>query len=276
MSQGLPQKVRRGLESPPIVGLAQIRDIGWVMMADSSAEPYRGHRSRERGSTVASVLRIAVLTLVSIVILAVAVSRLSHDRAGVAAFTAAPGCPAGISTAAANSEHCKLVAAYTVASTSSQGSGQDWKAFISVSSGSSAQRQFQFVSPANQTGFAQAGDTVHLTTWQGIPIYVSNGILTAELVNPLLESGDGPYLWIWYTIAFYVFLVPLLLIRRRLALLMIAPAAALIAGLLLHDSIVGGDWRHCFLYIGVALIALNYLILGVGRLKSVRRLMGRA
>lgn len=245
-------------------------------MADSSAEPYRGHRSRERGSTVASVLRIAVLTLVSIAIVAVAASKLSHDRAAVAAFTGAPGCPAGISTAAADSTHCKLVSAFTVAATTSQGSGQDWKAFISVSSGSGTARQFQFVSPANETGFAQAGDTVHLTTWQGVPLYVSNGILTAELVNPLLESGDGPYLWIWYTIAAYVFLVPLLLARgRRLALLMIAPAAALVAGLLLHDSIVGGDWRHCFLYLGLALIALNYLILGIGRLKAVRRLLGR-
>jgi hypothetical protein len=42
---------------------------------------------------------------------------------------------------------------------------------------------------------------VNVTSWHGVPILVANGILTAELVNPLLESGDGPYLWIWYTAA---------------------------------------------------------------------------
>jgi hypothetical protein len=243
-------------------------------MGDLSA-PHRAHRSGERASTGGAALRIAVITLVSLAILVFAAARLSHDRSAVAAFNAAPTCTAGISATAAQSADCKLVTDYSVAFTNQQGSGRNWKAFIGLSSGSGAQLHYQFVSPANEYGFADAGDKVSVTSWHGVPIRVDNGILTAELVNPLLESGDGPYLWIWYTVAGYVFLVPLVLVRGKLPLLLIAPAAALVVGLLLHDSVVGGNWRHCFLYIGLILIALTYLLLGVGRLRPVRSLLHR-
>jgi hypothetical protein len=245
-------------------------------MGDSSAQ-YRGHRSKSDASTGATALRVVVLTVVSAAIVLVAVLRLSDDRSAVAAFDAAPTCPAGTSAAAARTADCKLVTEYSVTFADQQGSGRDWKAFIGLSAASGAARPYQFASPGNEYGFADPGDKVNLTTWHGVPIQVANGILDAELVNPLLESGDGPYLWIWYTVAAYLFLLPLLLARGRLPLplLLIAPTAVLALGLTVHDSVVGGDWRHCVLYIGLVVIALAYLVLGAGRLKPVRALLGR-
>jgi hypothetical protein len=179
----------------------------------------------------------------------------------VATFRTAPTCPAKTSAAAAVTADCQLVATETVTSTSQQGSGGSWKAFIGLQSASGGQLQLQFANPGNELGFADVGDTVTLTTWHGAPMLVANSILTAEIANPLLESGNAPYNWLWYTAAVYAFLVPLAIVQHRSRLLLLAPAAAAGRRALLHDSIVGGDWRHCYLYIGLILIALTYFLL---------------
>ena len=224
-------------------------------------DTYESHRRRpqQRFSAARTTLFVVVLTVAAVGILVLAIGQLSHDRASVAAFRAAPTCPANVSAAAAVTDNCQLVAAYTVASTSQQGSGSDWAAFITLQPTSGAQLQLQFAAPANQIGFADDGDTVHLTTWHGVPILVANSILTAELVNPLLESGNGPYNWLWYTTAAYVFLVPLAIVQHRSRLLVIAPAVALIAGLYLHGRVVGGDWVKSYLWVGLIPLAFYFV-----------------
>ena len=239
-------------------------------------DTYESHRRRsgKRYSTVRTTLSIVVLTIVAAGILVLALGRLSNDRAAVAAFRAAPTCPANVSAAAAVTADCRLVAAYTVTSTSQQGSGSDWKAFIGLQPASGAQLQLQFAAPANQIGFADEGDTVHLTTWHGVPILVANSILTAELVNPLLESGNGPFTWLWYTAAVYVFLVPLALVQHRSRLLVLAPTVVLLAGLYLHGRVVGGDWVKSYLWVGLIAAAL-YFVYASWHTGLFRRLLRR-
>ena len=136
------------------------------------------------------------------------------------------------------------------------------------------QLNLQFALPGNQSGFADDGDTVTLISWHGVPIFVANSTLTAELVNPLLESGNGPYTWLWYTAAVYVFLVPLLIMQRRARRLALAPAALLIAGLYLHGRVVGGDWLQCYLWVGL-IAALLYYIYAGRHLRFIGRLLRR-
>jgi hypothetical protein len=200
-----------------------------------------------------------VLTVVAAAILVFAGNRLSQDRAAVATFRTAPTCPAKTSAAAAVTADCQLVATETVTSTSQQGSGGSWKAFIGLQSASGGQLQLQFANPGNELGFADVGDTVTLTTWHGAPMLVANSILTAEIANPLLESGNAPYNWLWYTAAVYAFLVPLAIVQHRSRLLALAPAVLLVAGLYLHGRVVGGDWVKSYLWVGL-IFALAYFL----------------
>jgi hypothetical protein len=244
-------------------------------MVGDSYEPGRRRSAERRLSVGRAALILVVLTVLAALTAVVAADRLSADRAQVAAFRAAPTCPSGKSATVAAGTDCKQVAAYTVTYAYQQGSGRDWKAFIGVRPASGVTLALQFSSPGNQLGFADVGDTVHLTLWHGVPIYVANAVLNAELVNPLLESGDGPYLWIWYTGAVYLFLVLLILIRRRVRLLLLAPAIVLAVGLALHDSVVGGDWRHCVLYLGIGVIVLYYILYPIWRSRPIRALLHR-
>jgi hypothetical protein len=240
-------------------------------------EPYRGRRAQEREkrfSIAWTTFFVVVLTVVATAILAFASSRLSHDRSSVATFRAAPTCPSSLSSAAAVDADCKVVATYTVTFTSQQGSGSDWKAFIGLQSSADGQLHLQFAEPGNEIGFADDGDTVTLTSWHGVPIWVSNSTLTAELVNPLLESGNAPYTWLWYTAAVYVFLLPLAIMQRRARRLVIAPAVLLIVGLVLHGRVVGGDWLKCYLWTGLIVAVLYYIYAGV-HTKLIRRLLRR-
>jgi len=224
-------------------------------------DTYESHRrsAEKRISPVKMAMYTIVLTIVAAAIMVSAGSRLSQDRAAVAAFRAAPTCPAKTSSAAADTADCQLVATQTVTSISQQGSGSSWKAYIGVQSASGGQLQLQFASRGNELGFADVGDTVSLTTWHGVPILVANSILTAEVVNPLLESGNAPYNWLWYTAAVYAFLVPLAIVQHRSRLLALAPAVLLVAGLYLHGRVVGGDWVKSYLWVGL-IFALAYFL----------------
>jgi hypothetical protein len=235
----------------------------------------RAQQREKRLSTVLATVLVVVLTIAAAAILALSGSRLSHDRAAVAAFRAAPTCSGGVSAAAAVTADCRRVAPYTVTYTNQQGSGSSWKAFIGLRPASGAQLQLQFAQPGNELGFADVGDTVSLTSWHGVPILVANQILTAELVNPLLESGDGPYLWLWYTAAFYAFLVPLVVVQHKSRLLVLAPAVLLVAGLFLHGSVVGGDWVQCYLWLGLV-AALAYFLYAGGHPRFIIRRLRRA
>jgi hypothetical protein len=232
----------------------------------------RAQKREKRFSTVIVTVLIVVFTIGAAAILALAGGRLSHDRAAVAAFRAAPTCSSGVSAAAAVTADCQKVAAYKVTYTNQQGSGSGWKAFIGLQPASGAPLQLQFAHPGNQLGFADVGDTVNLTTWHGVPILVANQILTAEVVNPLLESGDGPYMWLWYTAAFYAFLVPLVIAQHKSRLLVLAPAVLLIAGLFLHGRVVGGDWVQCYLWLGLIAAVLYFLYAGGHPRFIIRRL----
>lgn len=225
-------------------------------------DTFESHRrsAEKRLSPVQMTMYIVVLTIVAAAILALAGNRLSQDRAAVDAFRAAPTCPAKTSAAAAVTADCQLVATYTVASTSQQGSGSSsWKAFIGLQSSSGGRLQLQFADPGNEYGFADVGDTVSLTTWHGVPMLVANTILTAELVNPLLESGNAPYNWLWFAAAVYAFLVPLAIVQHKSRLLALAPAVLLLAGLYLHGRVVGGDWVRSYLWVGL-IVALAYFL----------------
>jgi hypothetical protein len=237
-------------------------------------EPHR-RRAEKRLSPARMTLYIVVLTIVAAGILVLASGRLAQDRSAVAAFRAAPNCPSSTSAAVAARTDCKQVTPYTVTYADQQGSGSSWKAFIGVRSASGGQLNLQFALAGNEYGFADDGDPVTITSWHGVPIWISNSVLTAELVNPLLESGESPYLWLWYTAAVYVFLVLLVLVQHRLRLLLLAPAVVLIVGLGLHDRIVGGHWRQCVLYFGLAIIVLCYVGFFLGRFRMVRRLLRR-
>jgi hypothetical protein len=190
----------------------------------------------------------------------------------VAELRAAPTCPSSVSSAAAVTADCQKAVAYTVTFTNQQGSGGDWKAFIGLRAASGTQLNLQFAQPGNEVGFADDGDTVTLTSWHGVPIWVANSILTAELVNPFLESGNGPYTWLWYTAAIYVFLVPLLIVQRKSRLLVLAPSVLLIVGLLFHGGIVGGDWVKCYLWIGLIAAVVYFLYAGGHPRFIIRRL----
>lgn len=219
----------------------------------------RAQKREKRLSAAVATVFIVLLTIVAAAIVALAADRLSNDRAAVAAFHAAPTCPSSVSASAAVTADCKKVVAYTVTFTNQQGSGSSWKTFIGLQGASGSQLSLQFAQPSNEVGFADDGDTVNLTTWHGVPISVSNAILTAELVNPLLESGNGPYTWLWYTVAIYVFLVPLLIVQRKSVLLAIAPAFVLVASIYLHGRIVGGDWVNSHLWLGLIAAVLYFL-----------------
>jgi len=238
-------------------------------------EPHRRRQAEKRVSSGRTTLYVIVLTIIAAGIMVLAGGRLSHDRSGVAAFRAAPNCASSVSATIAATLNCQEVAAYTVTYSDQQGSGgPDWKAFIGLQSASGGQLNLQFALPGNQSGFADDGDTVTLISWHGVPIFVANSTLTAELVNPLLESGNGPYTWLWYTAAVYVFLVPLLIMQRRARRLALAPAALLIAGLYLHGRVVGGDWLQCYLWVGL-IAALLYYIYAGRHLRFIGRLLRR-
>lgn len=238
-------------------------------------EPHRRRRAEKSVSTGRTTLFVIVLTIIAAAVVALAASRLSSDRAGVAAFRAAPNCASSVSSTVAATLNCKEVAAYTVTYSDQQGSGgPGWKAFIGLQSSSGGQLNLQFALPGNESGFADDGDTVTLISWHGVPIFVANSTLTAELVNPLLESGNGPYTWLWYTSAVYLFLLPLLITQRRSRLLVLAPAALLAAGLYLHGQVVGGDWLHCYLWVGL-IAALLYYIYAGRHLRFIGRLLRR-
>jgi hypothetical protein len=234
----------------------------------------RAQKREKRLSTVLATVLVVVLTIAAAAILAPAGGRLSSDRAAVAAFRAAPTCAGSVSAAAAVSADCQEVAPYKVTYTNQQGGGGSWKAFIGLQPASGAPLQLQFAQPGNELGFADVGDTVSLTSWHGVPILVANQnqVLTAELVNPLLESGDGPYLWLWYTAACYAFLVPLVVVQHKSQLLALAPAVLLVAGLALHGSVVGGDWVQCYLWFGLVAALLYFLYAGGHPRFLIRRL----
>lgn len=232
----------------------------------------RAQQREKRFSTAAATVFTVVLTIAAVAILVLAASRLSHDRTAVAELRAAPTCPSSISVAAAVTADCQKVVSYTVSYANQQGSGSDWKAFIGLQSPSGAQLNLQFAQPGNEVGFADDGDTVSLTSWHGVPIWVANSILTAELVNPFLESGNGPYIWFWFTAAVYVFLVPLLIVQRKSRLLVVTPAVVLIAGIFLHGQVVGGDWVKSYLWLGLIAAALYFLYAGGHPRFIVRRL----
>jgi hypothetical protein len=234
----------------------------------------RAQQREKRFSTVIATVLTVLLTIVAVAIMALAGGRLSHDRAAVATFRAAPACSGSVSAAAAVTADCQKVAAYKVTSTTQQGSGSGWKAFIGLQPASGAPVQIQFAQPGNELGFADVGDTVTVTSWHGVPILVANQILTAELVNPLLESGDGPYMWLWYTAALYAFLVPLVIVQHRSRLLALAPAVLLLAGLYLHGSVVGGDWVKSYLWVGLV-AALLYVLYAGGHPRFIIRRLRR-
>ena len=232
----------------------------------------RAQQREKRLSTAVATVFVIVLTIVAAASLALAADRLSHDRASVTELRSSPACPSSISAAAAVTADCQKVAAYSVTYTNQQGSGGDWKAFIGLRSASGTQLNLQFAQPGNEVGFADVGDTVNVTSWHGVPIWVANSILTAELVNPFLESGNGPYIWLWYTAAVYVFLVPLLIMQRKSRLLVAAPAVLLIVGLFLHGRIVGGDWVKSYLWLGLIAAAVYFLYAGGHPRFIIRRL----
>ncbi len=166
---------------------------------------------------------------------------LAHDRAGIDAYDSAPTCTS--TTADPADAACRRILEYTVQFGMEQGGGHAAQWWLYLISASGVEKQVQLVSA---TGVWPAADneTVYVTVWHGTPVQVYDGRHTSPTVNAVLQTGQGPYAWLWITSALYVYFVLLPAVRRRPLLLLSAPLAITLAGIAFYGRVVGGPWLH--------------------------------
>lgn len=205
----------------------------------SAAEDGPTRRDRTMGCLIGLVL--LVLTGIAAPVVALAGYGLAHERAGLDAYDSAPTCTS--TTANPADPACRRIVEYTVQFGAERGGGHAAQWWLYLVSASGVEKQIQLVSP---TGVWPAGDdeTVYVTLWHGTPVQVYDGRYTSRTVNSVLQTGQGPYAWLWITSALYVYFVLLLAVRRRPLVLLSAPLAITLAGVAFYGRVVGGPWLH--------------------------------
>lgn len=205
----------------------------------SAAEDGPTRRDRTMGCLIGLVL--LVLTGIAAPVVALAGYGLAHERAGLDAYDSAPTCTS--TTANPADPACRRIVEYTVQFGAERGGGHAAQWWLYLVSASGVEKQIQLVSP---TGVWPAGDdeTVYVTLWHGTPVQVYDGRYTSRTVNSVLQTGQGPYAWLWITSALDVYFVLLLAVRRRPLVLLSAPLAITLAGVAFYGRVVGGPWLH--------------------------------
>lgn len=211
---------------------------------------------------------LLVLTGVAAPVIVLAAHGLAHDRAAIDAYDSAPTCTS--MTANPADADCRRIVAYTVQFGAEQGGGHAAQWWLQLTSASGVEEQIQLVSP---TGVWPARDdeTVYVTLWHGAPVQVYDGRYTSPTVNAVLETGQGPYAWLWITSALYVYFVLLLAARRRPLLLLVAPLAITLTGVAFYSRVVGGPWLHDPILILLVCVLCYGLAVGFAALRPRRR-----
>jgi hypothetical protein len=213
------------------------QDFEKPAVGDAAGGPAR--RDRTTGCLIGLVL--LVLTGVAAPVIALTGYSLARDRAGIDAYDDSPVCANAPSEV--RSGTCRQIVEYTVEFGAEQGGDKTAQWWLYLDTPSTTFDKIQLVSP---TGVwpAQDGEKIYVTLWKGTPVSVSDGRYTSDTVNSVLQTGQGPYAWLWITSAVYVYFVLVLAVRRRPLLLLLAPLAITLVGVALYGRVVGGPWLH--------------------------------